>query len=192
VDNPGTATRIAREDVRLETPRLVLRKPREDDLEDVLDIFSDPEVTRYWSGRPWTGLDEARDWLTRVRENHASGTALALVLQDRDSGRVIGTCTVFQIHYTRRGEIGYALDRTRWGRGLMHEALQALVRFAFQTMDLRRLEADIDPANTASRRSLERLGFKREGLMRERWEVAGQVSDSEIYGLLRHEWCGGK
>lgn len=190
MDNPGTASRIARGEVRLETPRLILRKPEQGDLGDILEIFSDPEVTRYWSGTPWAGMDEARDWLARIGQNHADGSALALVLQENDSGRVIGTCTIFQIHRSRRGEIGYALGRAWWGRGLMDEALHALVRFAFGTMDLRRLEADIDPANSASRKSLERLGFVREGLMRERWEVAGQVTDSEIHGLLRHEWHG--
>jgi [ribosomal protein S5]-alanine N-acetyltransferase len=184
------AADIVRDAVRLETTRLILRKPREGDLEDVLAVFSDPEVTRYWSGAPWTGMDNAREWLSRMNEGHANGTGLMLVLEDRASGCVIGTCSVFQIHRSRRAEIGYGMGRAWWGRGLMNEALHALVRFAFQTLDLRRLEADIDPANTASRKSLERLGFVHEGLLRERWEIAGQVTDSELHGLLRSEWCG--
>ena len=73
----------------------------------------------------------------------------------------------------------------------MHEALQALLGFAFHALDLNRLEADIDPRNHASARTLERLGFQREGHMRERWIVKGEVTDTWWYGLLRREWLAG-
>jgi RimJ/RimL family protein N-acetyltransferase len=70
----------------------------------------------------------------------------------------------------------------------MHEALQALLRYAFQTLDLNRLEADIDPRNVASAKTLERLGFQKEGHLRERWIVNDEISDTWLYGLLRREW----
>ena len=70
----------------------------------------------------------------------------------------------------------------------MHNALQALLRYAFQTLDLNRLEADIDPRNVASARTLERLGFQKEGYLRERWIVNDEISDTCLYGLLRREW----
>lgn len=70
----------------------------------------------------------------------------------------------------------------------MHEALQTLLRYAFQTLDLNRLEADIDPRNVASARTLERLGFQKEGHLRERWIVNDEISDTWLYGLLRREW----
>jgi RimJ/RimL family protein N-acetyltransferase len=66
----------------------------------------------------------------------------------------------------------------------MYEAASALVEHAFGTLELRRIEADIDPRNVASARLLERLGFVREGLLRERWMVGDEVSDSALYGLL--------
>jgi len=70
----------------------------------------------------------------------------------------------------------------------MHNALQALLQYAFQTLDLNRLEADIDPRNRASARTLERLGFQQEGHLRERWIVNDEISDTFLYGLLRREW----
>ena len=70
----------------------------------------------------------------------------------------------------------------------MHEALMTLVDWAFSELKLNRLEADIDPRNLASARSLERLGFEREGLLRERWIVGDEVSDSALYGLLLSRW----
>lgn len=64
----------------------------------------------------------------------------------------------------------------------------ALVAFAFGELNLNRLEADIDPRNSASAASLARLGFTREGLLRERWIFDAEVSDTALYGLLRREW----
>lgn len=68
------------------------------------------------------------------------------------------------------------------------EALKALVSYAFEVMGLRRLEADVYPRNAASIRTLERLGFQREGFLRERWHVNGEIQDAIFYGLLRREW----
>jgi RimJ/RimL family protein N-acetyltransferase len=70
----------------------------------------------------------------------------------------------------------------------MQEALSLLFAFAFDDLSLRRLEAEVDPRNLASDRLLLRLGFTREGVLRERWVTKGEVKDANIYGLLRHEW----
>ena len=70
----------------------------------------------------------------------------------------------------------------------MGEALVLLLDFAFGELRLRRIEADVDPLNAASVRTLERLGFQREGLLRERWFVGGVPQDSYFYGLLQREW----
>jgi RimJ/RimL family protein N-acetyltransferase len=70
----------------------------------------------------------------------------------------------------------------------MHEALQALLGYAFQTLEFNRLEADIDPRNVASAKTLERLGFQKEGHLRERWIVNDEISDTDLYGLLRRDW----
>ena len=71
----------------------------------------------------------------------------------------------------------------------MQEALLALIQYGFSELRLNRIEADIDPMNLASARCLERLGFKLEGMLRERWIVAGVVSDSAMYGLLASDWA---
>lgn len=74
--------------------------------------------------------------------------------------------------------------RDAWGQGYACEAVGRLVDFGFGTLALNRIEADIDPRNAASARLLERLGFRFEGRLAERWIVAGEVTDSAIYGLL--------
>jgi RimJ/RimL family protein N-acetyltransferase len=102
---------------------------------------------------------------------------------------VIGTCTLFALNDEhRRAELGFALRRSAWGRGLATDAVRSVVRFAFQGMHLHRLEADADPRNVASRKLLLRLGFREEGYLRERYLVAGERQDAVFFGLLREEW----
>lgn len=72
----------------------------------------------------------------------------------------------------------------------MAEALPALVSFAFETLGLHRLEADVDPRNAPSIRALERAGFAREGHQRERYLLNGEAQDALLYGLLRRDWVG--
>jgi len=88
----------------------------------------------------------------------------------------------------RRAEIGYAQGRAYWGQGYMQEALKAVLNHAFEILNLHRIEADVDPRNAASVRTLERLGFQREGYLRERWQVNGEIQDAFYYGLLRPDW----
>lgn len=102
---------------------------------------------------------------------------------------MLGTCTLFNVDLAhRRAEVGFALHRDAWGRGLATDALGALIEFSFQALDLHRLEADVDPKNERSLRVLERLGFQREGYLRERWHHLGEVHDGIFLGLLRREW----
>ena len=70
------------------------------------------------------------------------------------------------------------------------EALRGFIDYAFGVLAMNRIEADIDPRNARSAKSLERLGFVKEGFLRERWIVAGEVSDTALYGLLRRDWAG--
>jgi RimJ/RimL family protein N-acetyltransferase len=118
----------------------------------------------------------------------AAGTSVRLAVVRRDGGTLVGTFSLFSYEEaSRRAEIGYALAAAARGHGYAQEAGRAVVAFAFDVLGLNRLEADIDPRNEASPRVLERLGFRREGLLRERWIVAGGVSDSALYGLLRRD-----
>jgi [ribosomal protein S5]-alanine N-acetyltransferase len=176
-------------DLQLQTARLLLRPLRHDDAAALYAIHADPAVMRYWSTPPWTGLDEAQRMIEGDIAAMATGRNIRLGLQRRDDGALVGHCTLFKLEPAcRRAEVGYALARAAWGQGLMQEALTALLDHGFGALALNRVEADIDPRNAPSGRILERLGFVREGLMRERWIVAGETSDTAFYGLLRRDW----
>lgn len=176
-------------DLPLQTSRLRLRAAREDDAPDLFDIMADPEVARYGSAPPWTDIAQAHERIAGDLKALESGTDLVLMIERTSDRRLVGRCTLYRIDRDcRRAEIGYALARSAWGQGYVHEAAHALLRYGFEQLDLNRVEADIDPRNTASMRVLQRLGFQQEGLLRERWIVAGEVSDSAMFGLLRSEW----
>ena len=169
----------------LPTPRLRLRPLRAGDAEGLLAVYSDPAVMRYWSTPPWTGLEQAHTMIAGDALALPAGEHLRLGITAQADGALLGTCSLFHLDGAcRRAEIGYCLGRWAWGRGLMHEALSALLAYGFQSLALNRIEADIDPRNLASARLLGRLGFRLEGHLRERWIVAGEVSDSWLYGLL--------
>jgi [ribosomal protein S5]-alanine N-acetyltransferase len=175
------------------TPRLVLRWISEDDIDGLYEIFSDPQVMRYWSSGPIANREAAAAMQREIAAGNENDTMLKWGLALRDSNLLIGTATLFHFDLDNgRAEIGYAMGRAHWGKGYMHEALQALVSHAFEVMQLRRLEADVDPRNAASIRTLERLGFQREGFLRERWHVEGEIQDAFFYGLLRREWLASK
>lgn len=175
----------------LDTPRLRLRPLQPADAAAVFALHADPAVMRYWATPPWTEPAQAEALIARDQAAMAAGDFIRLGLQRRDDGRLVGACSLFAFHLpSRRAEIGYLLAHDCWGAGLMHEALSALLDWGFAVLDLNRVEADVDTRNAGSRRTLERLGFRLEGVLRERWIVAGEVSDSGLYGLLRRDWPG--
>ena len=179
------ATLPAFESVTLRTDRLTLRPLAEADAPAYFELFSHPEVTRYLSRPPMTDVSQARERIAQIQDDYRTRSSLQLGLERNADRALLGICLLFHFEFgSRRAEIGYALRRAYWGAGYMHEALRALVDYGFGVLDLNRLEADIDPRNTASARTLERLGF-----VRERWIVSGEVSDSGLYGLLRREWA---
>jgi RimJ/RimL family protein N-acetyltransferase len=173
----------------IKTSRLVLRWVSEDDVDSLYEIFSDPQVMRYWSVTPFANREAAAALQREIIEGNLKGSVWKWGLALRDSNKLIGTATLFNLNLDNgRAEIGYAMGRSYWGHGYMNEALQALIKHAFDVVQLRRLEADVDPRNTASIRILERLGFQREGYLRERWHVGGEIQDALFYGLLKWEW----
>ncbi len=173
----------------LETERLRLRWLEERDVDALYEIFGDPAVIRYWSSPALTDRKAAARLLQEIRDYAAQGTLYQWGVTLRDGDQVIGTVTLAWINREhRRADVGFALAATAWGRGYATEAVARLIDYAFDDMQLHRLGADVDPRNERSIRLLERLGFRQEGLLRERYHLGGEVQDSLILGLLRREW----
>ena len=173
----------------IEAERLRLRAVEESDLDQLFAIFSDPKVMRYWSRPPLKTMSEALELLQEIQDSNQKGAMLKWGVGLKPADKLIGTVTLFNVDLTQgRAELGYAQAQEYWGNGYNHEALQALLAYVFEEMKLRRLEADVDPRNTASIKTVERLGFQREGYLRERWHVSGEIQDALFFGLLKREW----
>jgi RimJ/RimL family protein N-acetyltransferase len=172
----------------LRTPRLRLREFRADDAAALYEVHSDPAVMRYWSFPAWTDPAQARDRVDFVMGQRARNEVLAWAIADAATDRLIGSVAAFSLDRAHaRCEIGYSLRADRHGQGLAQEALRAVLAFLVDDLAFERIEADADPRNAPSCRLLERLGFRREGLLRARWRVAGEVCDTALYGLLGPE-----
>jgi ribosomal-protein-alanine N-acetyltransferase len=174
---------------QLQGKRVRLRGPCADDADALFALFADPDVMRYWSRPPMTARDEAEGLVAEIEDAFAQRTMLNWMLVTRSDDAVIGTCTLFRFEPRhRRAEVGYALRSDHWGRGLAAEAATLALEWAFRTLGLHRVEADIDPRNARSRTMLERLGFASEGLLRQRHFLGDEISDTELFGLLAEGW----
>lgn len=173
----------------LRTERLLLRPFSGDDAPAILEIFSDARTMEYWSAEPISSLDEAEKLLRADIEWAALKTTRAWAIAIPDSNRYAGKISLFQIdERNRRAEIGYLLGRQHWGKGLMTEAMSAVLAFAFDEMRLHRIEVDTDPDNQPSLALLARFGFAREGYFRDRWRVHGAWHDSVMLALLEDDY----
>ncbi|MFV0624749.1 GNAT family N-acetyltransferase [Sphingomonas sp. ac-8] len=166
----------------LETPRLRLRGLEPGDAEALHPTLSDPASMTWWSHAPFATLAETQAHLDRETPGWR-----AWYFAPREGGPALGFVAVGE---KRNGpcELGYLLARDRHGAGLAFEAVARVLDHLFGSERRRRVFADTDPDNNASRRLLERLGFTLEGRLRGEWETHIGVRDSLIYGLLREEW----
>lgn len=179
-------TKISR---TLDTRDLRLRPSNATDAEGMFAMLSDPESMKYWCDKPLKDLDAAIEVLNKDLESDAAGNSLCWAITFPGEDKMIGKCILFRFDQANhRAEIGYILNRDYWRRGLMRQALEAVIEFAFDTLKLHRIEADVDTENTGSIAILEKLGFKREGLFRERWFVYDEWQDSVMLGLLKQDW----
>ena len=173
----------------IETARLRLRPMDERDIAAHYAVFSDTEVARFWSREPWTEAAQAEESIKAIMAAHADGSEVRFGIELLSTGELIGNVGLHHFfEQNRRCEIGYALASRHWGQGYATEALRAAIRHGFDALGLNRIEADIDPRNIGSARVLEKLGFRKEGYMPERWIVFGEFADTINYGLLRRYW----
>jgi RimJ/RimL family protein N-acetyltransferase len=173
---------------QLEGSAVRLRPLQARDAEALFEAYRDQVVLRYWLSATHERVEDTMRLIEDDARAVASGDALVWGVALRESDHVVGRLTLNVDRPQRRGTIGFLLARVYWGRGLAAEAQRLVLDYSFGPLGLRRIEAYADPRNTSSLRSLERLGFRREGVMRERWLVAGEARDDVLLGLLSREW----
>ncbi len=173
----------------LETDRLRLRKLLQDDLHDVYNYASNPEVSQYMLWDTHQSIQDTQQFFNIAFEKYKKGELAPFAIEYKSTGRVIGTIDfVWWERENATAELGYVLTPSYWGQGLIPEAAQKLAAFGFQHMNLFRIEARCYADNAKSIRVMEKLGMSREGVMRGRLQVKGSRRDVTLYALLRSEW----
>jgi RimJ/RimL family protein N-acetyltransferase len=175
----------------IETERLLLRPFRESDLDDLHAMRSLPEVVRYLYGEAHS-RGEAGDMLAeRFRQTRmaAEGDCLALAVERRQDGRVIGDVSLrLRSAEHRQGEIGFVFHPDAQGQGFAREAATALLGVAFGELGLHRVFGRTDARNDASAALMRRLGMRQEAHLRENEIFKGAWSDELVFAILTHEW----
>ncbi|WP_125039059.1 GNAT family N-acetyltransferase [Nocardioides sp. LS1] len=173
----------------LQTERLRLRPFEDGDAGDLWALHSDSHVLRFWDSPPWGEPARAERFLATCRQMAEDGVGARLAVESAAEGAFLGWCSLNRWSPDHRSaSLGYCYCEDAWGHGYATEAAGALLDWAFATLDLNRVQAETDTRNLGSARVLEKLGFVREGTLREDCVVDGDVSDSWVYGLLRREW----
>ena len=169
----------------LETKRLRVRPYSEADIPELLPLIGTWEVaaTTLRIAHPYTEQD-ARAFLELAKEAGKMWLAITLL----SDGRQVGGIGMRIEEQHRHAELGYWLGVPHWGQGYATEAGREMIRYGFEQLDLHRIFATHFAHNPASGNILRKLGMRHEGCQREHLLKWGQFVDSEIYGLLRHEW----
>lgn len=134
-----------------------------------------------------------RQRLRRYREDFSTGSAIAFLVFENTTGRLVGGITLGHIRHgvAQSGQIGYWMGESHAGKGYMSEAIGLVVSYAFDTLRLHRIEAACIPENTRSIRVLEKAGFRREGLLRSYLRINGSWQDHYLYALIAGDHRGG-
>lgn len=174
----------------LETERLVLRRLHPSDAESLFAILADEELTRFYDDEAFTEISQAREQIEAWASGFDEWRSIRWGIARKETGTVIGTCGYYGFHrWHGRGSLGFELARPYWRQGIMTEALAAIIRFGFRKVGLNRIQAVVMPGNEGSEKLLEKLGFRREGVLREyeNWGNKGYV-DLLMFSLLRDEY----
>lgn len=169
-------------------PSLTLRYATADDAAALLDLASDPEVTRWFSWGPYAGVAEPLAYIESLPAKRESGTLLDFLAVHRDHGPVGVTGLSELAVRDRRATVGTWFGRAHWGSGINRESKAMMATLAFEHCGINRLTAWANARNGRSQTALERVGFRREGVLRA-WHRHGDVfHDVVVMRMLRSEW----
>ncbi len=173
----------------IQTERLTLRQYNQEDLQPLQDILRDTEVMKY------SGLDvndfmkNAKAELEWFKQLNNSNNGIRWIITFKNDNTYLGDLGFMDIDQgNNRSEISYKLSRKQWNKGLITEALRAVISYGFNELGLNRITAQVHNCNGASQRVLMKLGFLMEGTMREHEYIYGNYADVLIFGLLKKDY----
>ncbi|MBM7587336.1 ribosomal-protein-alanine N-acetyltransferase [Bacillus pakistanensis] len=169
----------------LSTKRLMLRKMQVSDSESLFQIWSNPEVTRFMNINRFTDKKQAKDMILLFDKLSKENTAIRYSIIELESNKIIGSCGFNILDFQNaKTEIGYEINKHYWGKGYAPEAINCIIEYAFNDLNLNRIEAKVEPENFNSIKVLRKLNFLFEGTMRKVERSKGRFIDLNLYSLL--------
>ena len=169
--------------------RLHLREIRPTDAEAFFSLKSDLEVTSSYGREPHQTIEDTKAWVQLLQDSYSRRAGIMWCVTLKDQDVAIGSCVFWNFDEDFHcGELGYELNRAHWRKGIMAEALSAVIAYGFNDLGLHRIEANPLGHNAPSANLLLKLGFTLEGTLRERCLFRGQYFDQLFFGLLEDEW----
>lgn len=173
----------------IQTERLRLRKLTMRDAQDIYLYSQDPLVAKYVLWEAMTSPAEAKNYIRYMLRKYRLGEPASWGIEWTATGRIIGTIGFMWIQRENASaEVGYSLNRTFWNRGIMTEALSALIEYGFRGMNLNRIEAQHETENPASGAVMRKCGMIPEGTLRQRMMNKGRFVDVNLYAILRQDF----
>jgi [ribosomal protein S5]-alanine N-acetyltransferase len=162
-------------------------------VDSLYEILSLEEVTQFYGTNRFTFLGEATRLIDMFQKNYNEKRGIRWGIILKENQRFIGTVGLNGLQLKNsRAEIGYEMHPNYWRKGLTSEAIEEVLRFSFEKLDLYRIGAVVYPENTASLRLLEKTGFKNEGLLRGYIVQNEQSHDTYVLSILQPEWESNK
>lgn len=172
----------------LETERLILRELTESDAQSILNCFSNTDVLRYYGQNPLRNIEQVKQIVRNFTEsyNEKRGMKWGIELKDKKGTSIIGTIGFHDWSSEhRRAEISYALFPEQWGNGYATEAVSTVISYGFNNLNLTRIGAVVFLENESSNHLLTKLGFKKEGVLKNYMYQNDVPHDTNVYSLLK-------
>ncbi len=172
----------------LQTTRLELRQIHESDAKDLYVLRSDKRVMQYIDRPMAERIEDALALINKIEESLKANEGITWGISLRNDSRLIGTIGFWRMDKPNyRAEIGYMLHPEMQGKGLMHEAISAVIKYGFENLNLHSIEANVNPLNVVSKKILEKNGFVQEAYFKENYYYNGKFLDSLIYSLVDYK-----
>ncbi len=150
-------------------------------------LFSDKQVTEFYPVYPFANEEDAVTVINMLAERYRRGEGIRWGIALKGRGDIIGIIGFNGFTRGHKAAIVFALMPEYWGEGYITEAIKPVAEYGFSHLELQRIEAEVMPGNTASGRTLAKLGFKHEGLLRQWIQWDGQCFDADMYSLLKND-----
>ena len=173
----------------IDTARLHLRMLTPDDVTDIFDYASSPDVAKFMNWDAHTTIEDSQRFLDRILQSDRINEPYVWGIELTALRKIIGTVGFHNWRRIRETtEIGYVIGKPHWNKGYMTEAVGGVLDYFFRDLKMHRVEAVCDIANFASERVMQKLGMKLEGVMRSSLLMKDTYNDGKLYAILRDEW----